>query len=226
MGGGAKATTDETWLDGYPVVAKETGNGDSPVERSEDEERRTGVISEAESHKPASHTSLPEESMSASKEPALQQEGGQAALPGFTPATTPTPDSQREQAVPTYSWIDDLTQQSFINHDPAPPGPDSDAAMEEHTTHNLPGESGERGEMEGEMGEAVCTGENCPPPASAGKSPKVAAIVVVVCLVAIAVMVGVWCYRRQKQKSSVYEMNGKGQSQSRPTQQMEMQQKV
>uniref|UniRef100_A0A3B5KB11 Sushi domain containing 5 n=1 Tax=Takifugu rubripes TaxID=31033 RepID=A0A3B5KB11_TAKRU len=169
------------------------------------------------------HPDLPDQSKSPSKEPVLEQAGGQKLWPGFIPTTTPTSD--REQA-PTYSWINDLTQQSFVNHDPAPLGPDGVTVMEDHTMHNLPGESGERGEMGGKMGEMGCTGENCPPPASSGQSPKVAAIIVVVCLVAIAVMVGVWCYRRQQQKSSLYEMNGKGQSQSRPAQQMEMQQKV
>lgn len=222
MADGGTATTDETWLDGYPVVETETENRDS---RSKDEERDTGVFNEVESQKPISHASLPEESKSPSKEPVLEQAGGQKMWPGFIPTATPTLDSYREQA-PTYSWINDLTQQSSINRDPAPPGHDSNAVMEEHTRHNLPGESGDRSEMEGEMGETGCTGENCPPPASSGQSPKVAAIIVVVCLVAIAVMVGVWCYRRQQQKSSVYEMNGKGQSQSRPAQQMEMQQKV
>lgn len=223
MADGGKATTDETWLDGYPVVATEMENRDSLVERSKDEGKDTGVFNEVQSHKPVSHTSLPDQSKSPSKEPALEQAGGQKMWPGFIPTASPTSD--REQA-PTYSWINDLTQQSFVNRDPAPPGHDGDAVLEEHTMHNLPGESGERGEMEGEMGETGCMGENCPPPASDGQSPKVAAIIVVVCLVAIAVMVGVWYYRRQQQKSSVYEMNGKGQSQSRPAQQMEMQQKV
>ncbi|XP_056876543.1 sushi domain-containing protein 5 [Takifugu flavidus] len=223
MADGGKATTDETWLDGYPVVATETENRDSLVERSKDEGKDMGVFNEVQSHKPGSHISLPDQSKSPSKEPVLEQAGGQKLWPGFIPTTTPTSD--REQA-PTYSWINDLTQQSFVNHDPAPLGPDGVTVMEDHTMHNLPGESGERGEMGGKMGEMGCTGENCPPPASSGQSPKVAAIIVVVCLVAIAVMVGVWCYRRQQQKSSVYEMNGKGQSQSRPAQQMEMQQKV
>uniref|UniRef100_A0A3Q3GSC0 Sushi domain containing 5 n=1 Tax=Labrus bergylta TaxID=56723 RepID=A0A3Q3GSC0_9LABR len=99
-----------------------------------------------------------------------------------------------------------------------------------HTVHDLPGETGERDEMEGELGEVMCTGENCtaPPPSSSSRGPTVAAIIAVVCMVAAAVFVGVWCYRRQRQKSSMYEMNGKGQSQSqsRQGQQIEMQQKV
>lgn len=226
MGDGGKATTDETWLDGYPVDATEMGNENSMVERAKDEDKGTGAFNEVESHKPVSHTTLPKESKSSSKEPPLQQGGGQEMWPGFIPTANPTLNSYREHAAPTYSWISDPTQQSVINHDPAPPVHDSSAILEEHTMHNLPGESGERGEMEGEIGETVCTGENCPPPASGGQSSKVASIIVVVCLVAIAVTVGVWCYRRQQQKSSVYEMNGKGQSQCRPTQQMEMQQKV
>ena len=226
MGDGGKATTDNTWLDGYPVVAAEMENEDSMVELSNDEDKDTGAFGQAESYKPVSHTSLPEEPKSSSKKPPLEQEGGQEMWPGFIATANPTLNSYREHAAPTHSWSNDLTRQSFINKDPAKPVHDSGAIMEEHTTYNLPGESGERGEMEGEIGETVCTGENCPPPASAGQSTKVAAIIVVVCLVAIAVMVGVWCYRWQQQKSSVYEMNGEGQSQSRPTQQMEMQQKV
>lgn len=220
MGDGGK-TTAETWLDGYPVVATEVENKDSVVDQSKNED--TGAFNEVEGHKPVSHTSLPEDSKSSSKEAPLQQEG-QEMWPGLIPTADPTLNSPRDHAAPTPSWTNDLTQQSFIN--PAPPVHDSDAVTEEHAMHNLPGESGERGEMEGEIGETTCAGENCPPPASAGQSSKVASIVVVVCLVAIAVTVGVWCYRRQQQKSSAYEMNGKGQSQSGPAQQMEMQQKV
>lgn len=221
-GDGGKSTTDDAWLDGYPVAENE----DSVVERSKDEHQDTGAFNEVESQKPLSHTGSPEESRSSSKEPPLQQEGGQETWPGFIPTAKPTFISGREHAAPTFSWNDDLTQQSSVDRHPAPPVRDSDAVMEEHTMHSLPGESGERGEMEGEIGGTVCTGENCPPPASAGQRSKVASIIVVVCLLAIAVMVGVWCYRRQQQKSSVYEMNGKEQGPSRPAQQMEMQQKV
>ncbi|XP_061753123.1 sushi domain-containing protein 5 isoform X1 [Nerophis ophidion] len=123
-----------------------------------------------------------------------------------------------QQVVPTHSWLLNLTQHPFIHHDPA-----HDDTVE-HTPHRLPGETGERGQVEGEAGETICVGESCPPAGTKSRGPTVAAIIAAVCLVAAAIVVAVWCYRRRQQKSSVYEMNGKGQSQS--NQQMEMQQKV
>lgn len=208
---GEKATTDETWLDGYPVDAAEIENGDSPVERPEDRDKgvvgKTDKPNQVEIHRPSPYTSLPE----------VHEE----IWPGFIPTAAPSPgrsqpsdspsDSDFQQVAPTGSWFGDLTEQPYMDHNPAPPA------------HNLPNE---RGEMEGEMGETICTGENCPPPTPSSQGPKVATIIVVVCVITIAVLVGVWCYRRQQQKSSMYEMNGKGQSHSRPGQQIEMQQKV
>lgn len=209
---GGKASTDESWLDGYPVNAAESENGDTATER-------TGL----EGRGMETATGLP---ASPTKEPRLDQEEEMWA--GFIP----TDDSSQEhsqpsdsdtQAAPTQSWLDALTEHPLVDHNPAPPVHDRGSQVVEHTVHNLPGESGQR---EGEIGEAICTGKGCPPATPSSKGPKVATIIVVVCLIVIAVLLGVWCYRRQQQKSSVYEMNGKGQSQARPNQQMEMQQKV
>lgn len=241
-GGGGKATTDETWLDGYPVVAAEVENGDSTTERVRPKDRERGAVvkitdksNEVDTRRPVPYTSLPEVPQSPTMEPTLEQGRVEEMWPGFIHTAAPSPDrlqpsdspadTDTQQAAPTHSWLGDLTEHPFIDHDPAPPVHDGDILIEEHTMHNLPGESGERGEMEGEMGETICKGENCPP-ASSSRGPKVAAIIVVVCVIATAVIIGVWCYRRQQQKSSVYEMNGKGQSQTRPSQQIEMQQKV
>lgn len=158
-------------------------------------------------------------------------------MPGFIPTAAPsqpsdspshsdTLDYDTQQAAPTHSWQDDLSQHPFLDHGPVPPMQDSDSGVtEEHTVHILPGETGERGEVEGELGEAICTGENCPP-SSSSQGPTVAAIIVAVCAIATAVIVGVWCYCHKQKKSSMYKMNGKGQSQSRQGQQIEMQQKV
>uniref|UniRef100_A0A3Q4BUW3 Sushi domain containing 5 n=1 Tax=Mola mola TaxID=94237 RepID=A0A3Q4BUW3_MOLML len=146
----------------------------------------------------------------------LDSRGGM--WPGFIPTASPSPDTldyDTQQEVPTHSWLDDLTEHPSADHDPAPPVHDGDVLME-HNLHKLPSE----------MGETICTGENCPPSNSSGRGPKVAAIIVVVCLIVTAVVVGVWCYRRQQQKSSMYEMNQKVQSQTRTSQQIEMQQKV
>lgn len=222
---GGKATTDETWLDGYPVDAAEIENGDSPVESARPEDKgvvvKTDKPIQVEIHRPSPYTSLPEVHKSSTLEPMLEQGVLEEMWPAFVPTAAPSPgrsqpsdspsDSYSQQPAPTRSWLGDLTEQPYMDQNPAPPA------------HNLPGE---RGEMEGEMGETICTGENCPPPTPPSQGPKVATIIVVVCVIAIAVLVGVWCYRRQQQKSSMYEMNGKGQSHSRPTQQIEMQQKV
>ncbi|XP_010733154.2 sushi domain-containing protein 5 [Larimichthys crocea] len=245
-GEAGKATTDETWLDGYPVVPEKEQNGDSTTERVKpaDRERGTAVRTtdrpnEVEIRRPVPYTSLPEVPESPTTEPFLEQGGVEEKWPAFIPTAAPFPDHSEpsdspsysldydtQQAAPTDSWLGELTEHPFLDHHPAPPVHDDDIVMEEHTVYNLPGETGERGEMEGEIGETICTGENCPPPSSSNRGPTVAAIIAVVCVVAAAVIVGVWCYRRQQQKSSMYEMNGKGQSQTRQGQQIEMQQKV
>ncbi|XP_049891078.1 sushi domain-containing protein 5 [Epinephelus moara] len=222
-----EATTDDTWLDGYPVVPEETENGDSTTEGTTDKPN------EVEIRRPIPHTNSPDAPKSSTTDPALDQG---VVHPGFIPTAAPSQpsdspsysdilDYDTQQVAPTHSWH--LTQHPFLDHGPVPPNHiDEDGMMEEHTIRNLPGEAGERDEIEGEMGEAICTGENCPPPSSSSRGPTVAAIIAAVCVVAAAVIVGVWCYRRQQQKSSVYEMNGKGQSQTRQGQQIEMQQKV
>lgn len=201
---GVEATTDETWLDGYPVNAAESENGESTTERVGLEDGGTEIATSS----PVSPES-----------PAMDQ--WEERWPSHV--TTDDSSFEHTEAVPTRSWFPEVTKDTFTDRSQPPPVRNEDSSVEEHTRHGLPGESGQR---EGEIGEATCTGQNCPPVAPAAKGPKVAAIIVVVCLVAIAGLLGLWCYRRQQQKSSVYEMNGKGQSPMRPNQQMEMQQKV
>uniref|UniRef100_UPI0037E8D7AA protein starmaker n=1 Tax=Semicossyphus pulcher TaxID=241346 RepID=UPI0037E8D7AA len=237
---GGKATTDDTWLDGYPVVQAETENGDSTTDKAEErgEVRTTDRPNDVEVRRPVPYTSLPDDPESPTSDPSLEQGGVEEKFPGFistsapsqpsdAPSNSDTQDYDTQQAAPTRSWLGGPTEHPVLDQDPAPPMHDGDI-LEEHTVHHLPGETGERGEVEGEMGEAMCIDENCPPrpPSSSSRGPTVAAIIAVVCMVAAAVIVGVWCYRRQQQKSSMYEMNGKGQSQSRQGQQIEMQQKV
>ncbi|KAA8585896.1 hypothetical protein FQN60_007465 [Etheostoma spectabile] len=238
-----EAATDDTWLDGYPVVPGETENGESTTERArlKDTVRRTVVgttdrPNEVEIRRPVPSTSLPKVPKFPTTEPALNRGGVEEMWPGFIPTTAPsqpsdspsysdTLDYDTQQAAPTHPWQDDLTKHPFLNQGPVPPKHDgNNGVMEEHTVHNMPGETGKRGER----GEAICTGENCPPrpPNSSSRGPMVAAIIVAVCAVVAAVIVGVWYYRRQQQKSSVYEMNGKGHSQTRQGQHIEMQQKV
>lgn len=223
-GEGGKDTTDDTWLDGYPVDAVGMEKGDSSTEQLRPEDRERGAVNGAEQlndveiHGLVPSTGFPEGPLSPTTEPALQQREVGGMWPGFIPTAFPFPDTldyDMQQEVPTHSWLDDLTEHPSADHDPAPPVHDGDVLME-HNLHKLPSE----------MGETTCTGENCPPPNSPGRGPKVAAIIVVVCLIITAVVVGVWCYRRQQQKSSMYEMNQKAQSQTRTSQQIEMQQKV
>ncbi|XP_029022129.1 protein starmaker [Betta splendens] len=240
---GAKATTDETWLDGYPVVPEETGGDDSAMRGLRPELRQRGSAlrstdrpNEVELRKP---DPFPRESEPPTTESEL--DGAAEDMWGsFIPTAPPSPYQLQPsdphaldydaQEAPTDSWQPDPTEHPFFSHDPAPPAHDADdvlagGVMEEHTMHNLPGEAGERGEMGGERGGSVCAGDACPPRAP-GRGPKVAAIIVAVLAVATAILAGAWCYRRQQQKSSVYEMNGKSPSQSGRGQQMEMQQKV
>uniref|UniRef100_A0A8C2WMA1 Sushi domain containing 5 n=1 Tax=Cyclopterus lumpus TaxID=8103 RepID=A0A8C2WMA1_CYCLU len=239
--------TDDTWLDGYPVVPEETEIADSTTESVRPEDTDRGAVvratdkpNEVEIRGPGPHTTLAEVGGSPTTMPALNQGGAEELWPGFIPNAAPsqpsdspsysdTLDYDTQQAAPTHFWQGDLTEHPLLDHSPVPPMHDgNDVVMEEHTVYILPGETGERGEMEGEIGEAICTGDNCPlhPPSSSSRGPTVAAIIVALCAIATAVIVGVWCYRRQQQKNSVYEMNGKGQSQTRQGQQIEMQQKV
>lgn len=245
-GEGEEATTDDTWLDGYPVAAEETEKGDSMMERGRPDNKAKGTVVKAterpnEVEKPVPYTRVPEVPKSATAGAEAEHEGVEDLRPGFIATASPdnlepsvsssssdTLDYDTQQAAPTHSWLGDLTEHPFLDHGPAPPMHDGDiltGTMEEHTVHNLPGEAGERDDLEGEMGETVCTGDNCPP-SSSSRATTVAAIIAALCVVTAAVIIGVWCYRRQQQKSSLYEMNGKGQSQTRQAQQIEMQQKV
>ncbi|KAM3858464.1 uncharacterized protein susd5 [Diretmus argenteus] len=253
-GGKPTATTDDTWLDGYPVVPEETEKGGSTEEEVGSEEQERAIVvgatdrpNEVEVSRPIPYTDLPEVTESPTIESDSEQGGVVEVWPGFIPTATPslvspepsdspsyldTQDYDVKHAAPTHSWMADPTEHPFL--DPAPPMHDDDIITgtrgmeQENTEHNLTGQTGERGEVEGERGETICIGEHCPPrpPTSSSRGPTVAAIIVAVCAVATAVIVGAWCYRRRQQKSSMYEMNGKGQSQSRQGQQIEMQQKV
>ncbi|KAM3596145.1 uncharacterized protein V6R79_009129 [Siganus canaliculatus] len=234
-GEGEEATTDETWLDGYPVNAEETETGDSTTDGVRPEEAESTIVvritdrpNEVEISRPTDYTSSVEASDSPTEDPASEQEGEEETWP--EPTAGPSPDHPQpsdqdtQQVAPTHSWLGDLTDRPFPDHEPS--AHDGDILTGENTVHDLSGETGERGEIEGEMGETVCTGENCPPPTSSHRGATLAAIIVALCVVAAAVVIGVWCYRRQQQKSSMYELNGKGQSQTRQGQQIEMQQKV
>ncbi|KAG7501411.1 sushi domain-containing protein 5 [Solea senegalensis] len=247
-GAGDKTTTDETWLDGYPVIPVGAEKGESTTESVKPEHREKGTLdrttdrpNDVEIRRPLPDTISPEEHESPTVESG--KAGGMGVWPGFihTPAPYPelldpsdstsysdTLDYDTQQPAPTDSWHGDLTEHPFLKQGPAPPVHDNDVLSGVMEEHNLPGETGERGEMEGEIGETICIGDNCPPlpPSSSLHGPTVIAIIVAVCAVAAAVIVGVWCYRRQQQKSSMYEMNGKGQSHTRHGQQIEMQQKV
>ncbi|XP_040044468.2 uncharacterized protein susd5 [Gasterosteus aculeatus] len=242
-----EAATDDTWLDGHPVVQEGKEMGDSTTEglRLADAERGTIVRAtdrpnEVEIRGPGHSTSPPQVAKSSTTTTPSNQEGADEPWHGFTldaapsqpwdsPSSSDSLDYDTQQAAPTHFWQGDLTEHPFLDPGPVPPMRDGNGVVTgEDRVHNLPGEAGERGEMEGEAGEAICTGDNCPPhpPSSSSRGPTVAAIIVALCAVATAVVVGVWCYRRQQQKSSMYEMNGKGQSQNRQGQHIEMQQKV
>nr|XP_057903292.1 sushi domain-containing protein 5-like [Doryrhamphus excisus] len=189
---GQAATTDDSWLDGHPVAVNEDVVRETVA-------KATDNPNEVEKNMPEEWETPAPDNHASSSDSASSQE------------------YDTQQVVPTHSWRLDLTQHPVLHH-----GPGRDDAVVEHTLHDLPGETGERGKVEGEAGETICVGESCPPPGSGSRGPTVAAVIAAVCLVVAAAVVTVWCYRQRQQKSSVYEMNGKGQS----SQQMEMQQKV
>ncbi|KAL3983797.1 dynein light chain LC8-type [Sarotherodon galilaeus] len=236
-GAEGKSATDDTWLDGYPVVFE---NGDSVTEKvkPEDKDRRrffktTPIPTEVEIRRPYTSSPKEHESLTTVREfelgvleevwpDSIGTPAPDLLEPSDSPSYSETGDYSTQQAVPTDSWMADLTDHPFLDHGPSPP------VHKDGFVLSLPGETGERGEQEGEMEETICVDDACPPlpPSSSGRGPTVAAIIVAICVVATAVIVAVWCYRRQQQKSSAYEMNGKGQSQARQGQQIEMQQKV
>ncbi|CAL1584610.1 unnamed protein product [Knipowitschia caucasica] len=226
---GAKATTDDTWLDGYPIMQKEVGQDDATTGKEQDlqmTENPNEIDAFLNTGIPNTETSLNE----------LEKDGATAAArpePSDSHSNSDPSDYDTQQAAPTNTWFGDLTEHPYLDQGPVPPLNDVDilagpGSIKEHTIDNHPGQTGEKGEVEGEKGEAVCADDNCPPrpPSLSRRGPTVAAIIIAVCVVAAVVIMGVWCYRRQLQKSSVYEMNGKGQSQKRHGQQIEMQQKV
>uniref|UniRef100_A0A668VM75 Uncharacterized protein n=1 Tax=Oreochromis aureus TaxID=47969 RepID=A0A668VM75_OREAU len=236
-GAEGKSATDDTWLDGYPVVFE---NGDSVTEKvkPEDKDRRrffktTPRPTEVEIRRPYTSSPKEHESLTTVREfelgvleevwpDSIGTPAPDLLEPSDSPSYSETGDYSTQQAVPTDSWMAGLTDHPFLDHGPSPP------VHKDGFVLSLPGETGERGEQEGEMGETICVDDACPPlpPSSSGRGPTVAAIIVAICVVATAVIVAVWCYRRQQQKSSAYEMNGKGQSHARQGQQIEMQQKV
>ncbi|KAG7261365.1 hypothetical protein CRUP_022157 [Coryphaenoides rupestris] len=155
---------------------------------------------------------------------------------------TPAPGGSHDpsqDSVSSYPDYDHHTEDPALVWDPEDPSsrqplfPDPDPGA---TRAPLSGEAGERPPVpvEGEMGEAVCIGADCPPPpppppTSSSRGPIVAAVVVAICAVATVAAVGAWLYRRRQQKNSMYQLNGKDLSQRTPDhqqQQIEMQQKV
>lgn len=239
-----ETTTDDTWLDGYPVVPAGAEKGESTTTSEKLDQRESGTRVRTTDRPNEVETGLvpgtssPEEHQS----PTQEYEKVVDVWPVWISTSTPHPghldsldpsysdtfDYDTQQPGPTPSWPEDLTEDPSLDQGPAPSLHENDILVSVMEDNNLPGEAGERGETEGELGETVCVGEDCPPhpPSSSMKGSTVTAVIVAVCLLAAAVMVGVWCYRRLQQKSSVYEMNGKGQSRTRQGQQIEMQQKV
>ncbi|XP_056153945.1 sushi domain-containing protein 5 [Lampris incognitus] len=191
-GGDRTATTDETWLDGYPVAPEEMDKGGSTEEEVGPEGREEGLSitvtdrpNEVEVSRPIPNTSLPQASKRPTGEPDSQQEAAEEGWPGLIPTTTPSaispepsyspshPEYETHPMVPTHPWGEELSVNPFLEHGLTPAVHDDDiiagtgGVREEHTRHNLTGQTGERGEVEGEMGEmgeAICTGEHCPPP--------------------------------------------------------------
>ncbi|CAG5891670.1 unnamed protein product [Menidia menidia] len=202
---GGTVAKGDSWLDGHPVDLEDENGESTTKENTPVDREATDRPNEVEHRSPTATPEGGAGSTGASPDP---------PGPSDPPSYPDTLDYDTQQGAPTQPWLDGLTEPPPLNHGGGPP------------VRRLPGETGERGEPEGETGEAVCVGEGCPPhpPSPSGRGPMVAAIIVAVCAVATAAVVGVWCYRRKQLKSSMYEMNGK--SQSRQGQQIEMQQKV
>ncbi|XP_034017239.1 sarcoplasmic reticulum histidine-rich calcium-binding protein [Thalassophryne amazonica] len=246
---GKEATpTDDSWLDGYAIVPDDREKGGSMVEGVKGDEAKKKTVISTERPKGVlrpipytSRTKLPEFSTPKSE---LEQWALEEVWPGFIPTAAPSSDSSdpdpldtmdydTQQVAPTHSWLVDLTEHPFFNQGPAPPVQTNNiitgiGSVEEHNEHHSTAERDQKDNVVGEKGEAICTGENCPPrpPSSSRQGSMAAIIIVVVSVVATAVIVGVWYYQRQQRKSSMYEMNGKDQGQNRHAQQIEMHQKV
>uniref|UniRef100_A0A8C6THP5 Uncharacterized protein n=1 Tax=Neogobius melanostomus TaxID=47308 RepID=A0A8C6THP5_9GOBI len=141
---GTKATTDDTWLDGYPIVQKEAGQEASTTQKEQITENPNEIFL---------NTGFP------NTEPDLDQlekeEATAAARPDPSDSHlySDTMDYDTQQVAPTNSWLGELTEHPFLDQGPVPPLNDLDVLagdrhVEEHTIDNLPGETGERGEVE------------------------------------------------------------------------------
>ncbi|KAJ3608624.1 hypothetical protein NHX12_023156 [Muraenolepis orangiensis] len=238
-------TTDQSWLDGYAIGPDEAEKGGSTeeAEASQEQEEVPVVVSAAADAAAAAGgggggggaTDKPNEADS-------EQDRVGDAWPGRFRPREPTPPPHSHESQESISDPDALDYEhtddpalAWDEEDPSDrPFPDPKTRVAEDGEDadreaSLPGEAGERAPVEGEMGEAICMGEDCPPPpppTSSSRGPIVAAVIVAICAVATVAVVGAWLYRRRQQKNSMYQLNGKGQSQCTPEQQIEMQQKV
>ncbi|KAM8883903.1 uncharacterized protein susd5 [Synchiropus picturatus] len=216
--GEGEKTTDDTWLDGHPVSqgGKEKGKdmtGEGFVKATD----RPNDVEQP-------HTRSPSDQMGVEVWPEVHTPTASSENQLDSPTFPDSLDYNTQQEAPTHSWMNDLTDHPYLDHGPAPPL-NNKGTGKGGNVQDLPGQAGERGKVEGEMGDTICVGENCPP-TSPSRAPTVAAIIAAVCVIAAAVIIGVWCYRQRQQKSSMYEMNGTGQTQTHQAQQIEMQQKV
>ncbi|XP_030204063.1 sushi domain-containing protein 5 [Gadus morhua] len=231
-------TTDKNWLDGYPVGPEEAERGGSteeagPSRETEEEEEPVVVVGGGATDESSEADPLPE---LPSDGPEPEQDRGGDAWPGPRPRQ-PTPPPGGHQSQDSISYPDHTEDPALAldaEHPSDHPYPEPRPGLPEggedaDGTVSLEGEGGERAPVEGEMGEAVCTGEDCPPPpppTSSSRGPIVAAVIVAICAVAMVAVMGAWLYRRRQQKNSMYQLNGKDHSQCNPEQQIEMQQKV
>ncbi|MBN3291769.1 SUSD5 protein, partial [Polypterus senegalus] len=195
---GTTASTDETWLDGYPVTQEageevtEATDQFNQIEISK-AEVPSSISSPTVQQEHTTITQVPSALLTtlriAAVIPTLQTEGKSLLTAGGPYPTSSCPQMQDTSTLSEFKEFADKG--------------------------NLTGLSGERPLAT----EEPCLAEQCD---KARKGPIIAIALSVICLLVLTSVLAIWCHKRKQRKSSVYKMNGK--DQSRQPQQMEMQQ--
>ncbi|MBN3271115.1 SUSD5 protein, partial [Polyodon spathula] len=215
------ASTDESWLDGYPVT-QEVEEGEKVDGSMETEEEEVMITNDQPNHVEISRPDAPSTTATIDftqivSGPTKQLDYGDKPVPvELTPTSAPENMSASKGMDGMYRTT---TPSQLIDTTTRSPDEFAGTALYNEFTEegNLTDGTGAKLLPTAE----TCVGEDCPQPS---KGPMIAIILIVICLLILAAVLAVWCYKKKQQKNSVYKMNGKGQT--RHPQHIEMQQKV
>uniref|UniRef100_W5LMV1 Sushi domain containing 5 n=1 Tax=Astyanax mexicanus TaxID=7994 RepID=W5LMV1_ASTMX len=237
--GHSVGSTEESWLDGYPIPQEEekagqgsTDEGGPGGDAESDHSKVDGFESVTESPEEATvggviHDHLEEETEDTSVKP----EG-----PSEDMETKDVSDSSKDifhgvtdtandiEMSPTS--LTSLTQiTASLDHDKTHNKRPSPTIKEDVSTESYDDQSVIEGDRDRSLDQkekaedGACGEEPCK---VAGRGPTIAAIIVGIVAALVGLALGVWCYKKRQQKSSHYQLNGT----NRQTQCIELQQTV